>query len=359
MNTEHGLPWKRRALASLCRRMTSIGLPAWSALLLLVAGCLVTMDGGVSYIGDGSEYADAASAARDGERLRTVSVPAPRMALRMQPAKAFSHYAPMSVKPQLPSLRAAAQAGDARAACTLASVFHLCAKAEFMPTFDQYSSAYLAGMDKAQAERFAMRTAYFDERVSVMCDGIDAEDMRDMGERWLQSVMAGFSTPLPRRLWLYADAEPVEAGERRRLVGVSRDSVERMLNRAAESGDVAAIEAVSMAYVIGRIATPAGTVALSPDHLKASAASYALLMIRDEKRKRKLPVDEYADDESIRGMRGGMSVMNAHELAEFTRISTMYYQAYQARFAGHPAEDEMLAELPESVCRDDEWTALL
>lgn len=360
MKIEHGLSRKRRALAPLCRRMKSIGFPAWPALLLLVVGCLVTMDGGVSDSGDGSEYADAGSAMRDREVMRTASVPAPRMALGLQPAKAFSHYAPVSVKPQLPSLRAAADVGDAQAACMLASVFELCAKANYRPTFDDYSTAYLAGMDKVQAERFAMRTAYFDDRVSTMCDGIVADDMRDVSERWLHAVNAGFSLPLPRRLLLESvvgsnDAVAPEAAPV--LVGADRDSIERMLNRAAESGDMSAIEAVSLAYSTGRILTPAGAVEFPPDELKALAASYALLMIRDDMRNRKLPVEDYGHDETMRGIRGRMAVMDARALEAFTRISAGYYQAYRARSTRNSPEDELLAELPEGICRDDASSA--
>lgn len=252
--------------------------------------------------------------------------------------------------PQLPHLTRSAGKGSDYSACVLATALHLCRRRSDALVDLGYSDAYLTGLSEEQAESFATSISHYEYEVSRMCADIDPADSPN-SLRWLvKAAIAGHPASMSRLVSLNASAHDTSEPPDKDIVAAFRSNAERALNRAAEAGEIRAIEQISAAYAMGEITSALGAVSIRPDDFKALAASQASAMIRDESKKRKIPFDDFDDRELRATIRSRMAQMRREELARFSHFVSTYYGAYwnkhdQARDTIGP-----MSELPEHSC---------
>lgn len=287
--------------------------------------------------------AEVASAAWP-ERIAQSAEPQPS-------AKVSVGYLPTApLKSQLPNLNRHAERGNAYSACILASAYDLCerhrnAKAEF-----EYSDRYLLSMNERHAESFVTAVSDYDDQVSSICEGIEPQDSKD-AMRWrLKAAIAGHPPSMAKLVsWHRPDTMTSETIDRDLAVAFEAHA-ERILNRAAEAGEIQAIEQISTAYTMGEITNSLGSVQIKADDLKALAASQALAMIRDESKTRKIPFDDFDDRELRAGIRSAVARMRREELARFSGFVSLYYDAYWKKYDRAQDEIGLISELPEQSC---------
>jgi hypothetical protein len=266
------------------------------------------------------------------------------------------YHASVALKSQIAGLRSAADSGNAYAACVLASALDLCGRRRNDLVMFDYPDGYLTSLSDTQADRFSMAISRREQAMSIMCLGIEPEDLRDVDERLLQSALAGHPASMARLASLPEKSNRGLNITKKQFAIAYREHAEVMLNRAAESGELSAIEQISSAYAMGAITSAMGNLPIKADELKFLAASHALTLIRDDLKKRRLPVD-YFDDQELRvTIRSRMAGMRKEELSRFSRLTSTYYRAYRARYAESDDNFAPLDELPERACASVEAT---
>lgn len=264
-----------------------------------------------------------------------------------------AYHPSMPLKNQVATLVRAADVGEANAACVLSAALDLCARYHAGHFMDRYPDAYLASMSEEQAEQFVMATSYREERVEAMCAGIDENQIAESKAWIVQSALAGYQSSMSRFVEPARGQDLGKSRDDQRVAIAYRVNAERMLNRAADAGSIEAIRAISIAYATGEIASPLGVVSIRSDELKALAASNALMMIRERAKMDKMPFDasDYSELES--SIRSQMAAMDRHDLSRFSKLSSIYFNAYEARLEKDPDKFGVLADLPENACGVD------
>jgi hypothetical protein len=263
----------------------------------------------------------------------------------------LSAYVPtIPLKSQLSELARDAEKGGAYSACILASAFDVCHRELESPVVFDYPPSYFSRMSEEQAESFSLSAANFEYRVSRMCQGIEAADARERAQWLLKAAIAGHSGSMSRLLSLRDFSADGREPPGERIAAAFRGNAERMLNRAAEAGEIRAIEQVSFAYLTGNISNPLGSVSIRADELKALAASQALALIRDESKKRKIPFYDFDDREIRANIESRIAQMRREDLARFSGFVSLYYDAYWNNYDRKQDKIGPMSELPEESC---------
>jgi hypothetical protein len=287
--------------------------------------------------------AEVASAAWP-ERIAQSAEPQPS-------AKVSVGYLPTApLKSQLPNLNRHAERGNAYSACVLASAYDLCERHRNVKVEFEYSDRYLLSMNERHAESFVTAVSDYDEQVSSMCEGIEPQDPSD-AMRWrLKAAIAGHPPSMAKLVsWDRPDTTASETMDRDLAVAFEAHA-ERILNRAAEAGEIQAIEQISTAYTMGEITNSLGSVPIKADDLKALAASQALAMIRDESKTRKIPFDDFDDRELRASIRSAVARMRREQLARFSDHVALYYGAYWKKYERMQDKVGPMSEWPEQAC---------
>jgi hypothetical protein len=262
-----------------------------------------------------------------------------------------SAYVPnIPLKSQISGLARDADNGNTYSACILAAALDICHRQSESAVLFDYPDTYLAGMREEQAESFALSVSSYEHRVSQMCAGVEAIDAHQRAHRLLKAAIAGHAGSISRLFSLRELSVDGPEPPDKSVAAAFRGNAERMLNRAAEAGEVRAIELVSFAYLTGNISSPLGSVSIRADELKALGASQALALIRDESKKRKIPFYDFDDREIRANIESRIAQMRREELARFSGFVSLYYDAYWNNYDRKPDKIGPMSELPEESC---------
>lgn len=267
----------------------------------------------------------------------------------------------LALRTQLPVLKAAADRGNANAACVLARAADLCGPNRYNLTLDEYPPHYLANLSDKNIEKFAQKLEFREKRMSALCSDIDPNDVGDANQRLLQSALAGN----PRSMLKFA-LSPAEADKankdknknkkpsKNNFSVAYRNYAESMLNAAAKAGDLEAIANVARAYAGGRIDSEIGSLRIQQDRVKSIAATRALALISQELEKQEMPsfYDTQGNKELEDGIRTVMGHMRPAERKRLAQLELAYFKAYQAAPKGDRFDRDPLDDLPEQACND-------
>jgi hypothetical protein len=258
----------------------------------------------------------------------------------------------MALKPQLSGLRAAADQGDSRAACTLASALYLCGQRKYHDPLFDYPDEYFAGMSLKSEEKSAFALSLYEERKSAMCADMDESDFFDIDKRILQSALAGYPNAIKKIVLLVDRSSENDAITSEEFAVAYRENAEKMMNSAAEHGDIDAIASITMAYSFGYIVTPAGKVPVREDDVKALAAQSALAWIRANTEMEKLSPTHIVNDNEIsrKSIRNLASRMDQNDLSRFMKIESNYILSYQEISKKRNDSPAFFDDFPERAC---------
>lgn len=326
-----------------------------SAAVAVVAWLLLIVSGGT--MSEGSIGPD-----NHAELQRVGADPREKAANRLyetspiRPVTRSSAFHPsLALKSQLPELRAAADRGDAHAACFLAWALDLCERRSNHDRLLDYPDDYLARLDDTQAERVSIALNFRERRVSAMCADMKPGDAADIEERILQSALAGHPRSMSRFATLSSLPERYTVYSSTDFATAYRENAEAMINRAAEAGDLDAIASISFAYSSGYISSALGDLPIKGDRIKAMAAASAMWRIRGVAEKEKLPTayvggDDGRDQAARQLVRNRLVSASQDELIRFTRLESAYVDAYRQQAMGNSAAHGLLDDLPEQAC---------
>ncbi len=262
------------------------------------------------------------------------------------------YYPNVAIKYQLPILRDAAEKGDSRAACILSHALLLCRQSDTDSSLSRYSSDYLKSLSEKEVESSATGIASHESAVSAICEGIDQYDLEELDERIYQSAVLGDV----RAMRIFAmqpnnQSSPQNSDERYNLHAERHNEyAESMINRAADSGDPAALESIYFAYSTDYFETGSNSSNLSRDTVKSIAAFRALLSVDDYYLKSRYTPYDFANAE--KSIKRRVSMLSDSDRARLTEMEDNYIRAYRFERRASSIGEELINELPEQACAD-------
>lgn len=292
-------------------------------------------------------------ASSDGAPIKSSGRPFPRGTSSSIMAKAYSQYAPL--KPQMSLFRHENGPKDKYAACVLSRALLLCKQRDDddeeygFPTY-RYSSAYLASIDADEMDRLARVVAERKTLIASSCADMQEVDLRDFDDSLYRAAVLG--DPASMRLFALQTDKTTAFGESRPVriehVDRHRKFAESMLNRAADTGDPAAIKAIHSVYASGGINTPIGNVQVRPDLVKSAAAYLALVSVDDYYLKSTLRPDDFAmAEETLDAL---LSRFGEAEQIRLAKLQNHYIEAYKANHRPKNMAEALTESFPEQGC---------
>lgn len=256
----------------------------------------------------------------------------------------------MPLKPQLSALKEAADEGDAKAACVLATAQDFCGRTMNNLPVMEYPQSYLSALNDAQFEKFMRSVAMRETRAANLCADIRPEDLLDVNERLLNSALLGNTKAMTRFALLPALPDGISVASKERLAMAYRGNAESLLNRAASFGDIEAIANVASAYAAGNITSAMGDLSVKVDSVKSAAASRAMARISEDLAKKQMPSFYDSHDLPQEGIQWLMQGMSQAELLRLEKLESVYYNAYWLRSKDGRLDRDPLDDLPEFAC---------
>jgi hypothetical protein len=238
---------------------------------------------------------------------------------------------------QLERLRLQSDQGNPYATCVLAYALDLCAGGVERVMVDDMSRVASDDPDEHAVDRWATDLE-FRSRFETTCTGMDEHAYADMEKRLLMSARLGHPGSMGKfaQMSLLLNLQADEA--RSAFARSHRNSAERMLNQAAEGGDLDALRGLHRAYSEGFITNAFEDVQVTKDSVKSAAALYALSQYAS-------PEERLVMASEVEAMTGRMS---SGEMMRFQRLSARYVAAAPRS----PSRLGLVEAYPEVACAD-------
>ncbi|MES2671899.1 MAG: hypothetical protein V4673_15980 [Pseudomonadota bacterium] len=245
------------------------------------------------------------------------------------------------LRAQTDKLRRLSDGGNPYATCVLSYALQMCFGGADRTAFGDPPNVDLATLGMKDADEYAVAIEYWD-RHKTTCSGLEKTDFIDLNKRLLMSAKHGHARSMADFAQLSTLLSSSVESEGPILERDNALLAEPMLNRAAERGDLHALNGVAAAYRDGHISSIFGFHPVRKDEAKALAAWYAA--------SRLAPPEEMAlIDEQILA---GKNRLSQAEKIRFRSLSARYERARSARSPRRNDGIGFSEEYPEVICRD-------
>jgi hypothetical protein len=256
----------------------------------------------------------------------------------------------VAVRLQLSTLMTDASRGNSYAACVLARSLDLCGRYKQDLPIHEYSDEYLLSLDREELDAFSKALELREDRLSVTCIDISADDVRDSSQVLFRSALMGNHRSMEMFALLPQLPQDYESLAIKELQVPHRLYAEKMLNRAAEAGSLNAISSVADAYGSGYIISAFDNIPVKQDDAKTIAAMRALIAIGGHALRKKMTPDDIASTQEW--IQFAMSGMSQAELRRTADLESAYVRAYHASGAENSLTHDLLDDFPEESCAE-------
>lgn len=255
----------------------------------------------------------------------------------------------ITIKSQLPTLAANTERSNPYATCVLAQALDLCRRRNNGYPLKEYSREYLQGLKNSDYNKVFDALRDREEKLRLLCADLSIDDVQDSIQVLFQSALTGHPRSMAMFASLPGQREDHEIAVLEGLSDAHREYAEKMLNRAAEMGDLDAITNIAIAYSSGEIISAFGNDQVKRDDAKAIAAMRALKAIGGHQLRKRMTPDDLVDIEKwVQFRMGGMSQVELRRLADF---ELAYLRAYRSSNAEKSLEHDLIEDFPEESCK--------